>query len=250
MRELLPRSLARALSLEPPQSACPDTGTRHRLTIACVAALALLGGAVGCESGSASDQLICETPADVIEQQVYRRVESDRAARLARQVDQLSADLAEAEAALVRAESGLRGKHSRADAVSSLSEARIQVERAADLAPWRPTVVAEARLKLADAGRQIDAGHFGAALFFVYRAQRLAGELEAEAEQVERTPNARFIAGRRVNLRAGPSTGEPVLRTLEAGTPVFPESRQRPWVLVRTSGGAVGWVHGGLLSRH
>jgi hypothetical protein len=216
--------------------------------VASASILLLVVCAGGC-AWAPHEELICEKQDVVIKQQIYRRVETDRAARLARQVDQLSADLAEAESALVRAESGLRGTHSRADAVSSLAEARIQVERAAGLAPWRPTVVTEARSKLADAGEQIQAGHFGAALFFVYRAQRLADDLESEAKKVYDSPGTRFVRGRRVNLRAGPGTGEPVLSVLSEGTPVFPESRQRPWVLVRTAGGAVGWVHDGLLSR-
>ncbi|MBW2232727.1 MAG: hypothetical protein JRH17_20240 [Deltaproteobacteria bacterium] len=197
--------------------------------------LALAAGCPGCTTPPPNDDLVCETPESVMKQYLYRRVETDRAARLGRRIEKLSADLAEAEAALARGESGLRGEHSRAAAVSSLAEARIQVERAAKLAPWRPLVVAEAHAKLNDAGKQIEASHFGAALFFVYRAQRLAADLEAEAEKVGRTPGTRFVAGRRVNLRAGPSSSEPVLTILEEGMPVFPESRQQPWVLVRTA---------------
>jgi len=214
-----------------------------------VGGLILAIAQLGCANLPSEPTLVCETRDDAIQKQVVLRVESDRAERFARQVEQLSADLAEAEDALVRAESGLRGSHSRADAVSSLAEARIQVARAAAQTPWRPALISEARAKLEDAGRQIEAGHFGAALFFVYRAERLADDLETESDKIRRTPGARFVTGRRVNLRAGPSTNEPVLGILDGGTPVFPESRKQPWVLVRTAGGSVGWVHGTLLSR-
>jgi len=188
-------------------------------------------------------------PQPTIDVEVYRRAETDRAARLARQVETLQADLRQAEEALVMAESGLRGTHSRADAVSRLAEARIQVERAASAAPWRAEEVERARVKLAEAERQVEDDHFGAALFFVYRAQRIADALEAEAARVYAGPDTRFIRGKRVNLRAGPSTSEPVLGVLPDGTPVFPERHRSSWVLVRTPSGSVGWVHGTLLTR-
>jgi len=183
-----------------------------------------------------------------IDVEVFRRAETERAARLAQQVERLRGDLQQAEEALVMAESGLLGTHSRADAVSSLAEARIQVERAGGAAPWRSAEHREAKSKLELAAYQIEAGHFGAALFFVYRAERIVDTLEAEARQVYGTPGARFIRGARVNLRAGPSTSEPVLAVLSDGTPVFPETRQQRWMLVRTSGGAVGWVHESLIT--
>lgn len=182
-----------------------------------------------------------------IDAEVYRRAETERAARLAREVEQLRDDLRQAEEALVAVESGLRGSYSRADAISNLAEARIRVARAGGAAPWRAAQIAEARGKLDDAERQVEAGRFGAALFFVYRAERIADGLEAEARRVHGTPGTRFIRARRVNLRSGPSLGESVLAVLPAGTPVFPETRESPWVLVRTAAGEVGWVHAGLL---
>ena len=188
-----------------------------------------------------------ESPYPTIDIEVYHRAETDRAARLAQEVERLQADLQRAEEALVLAESGLRGDHSRADAVSNLAEARIRVERATVAAPWRPTEIAEARAKLAEAERQVEQGHFGAALFFVYRARRVAETLEAEAKQVYATQGTRFVKSVRVNLRAGPSTEDPVLAVLSEGTPVFPERSERDWLLVRASTGSVGWVHASLL---
>lgn len=147
------------------------------------------------------------------------------------------------------AESGLRGDHSRADAVSNLAETRIQVERAAAEAPWRVDELNEARTKLDEAGRQIGEGHFGAALFFVYRARRMADEVEAEARRVYAQPGVRFVDGTRVNMRQGPSTSNRVLSVLQGGTPVVAENREEGWVLVRASTGDVGWIHGSLLRR-
>lgn len=182
-----------------------------------------------------------------IDTAIYRRAEVDRAAQFEAEIERLRADLRQAEEALVLAESGLRGSHSRADAVSSIAEARIQVERAASLAPWRGGAVQEARSKLDVADNQISEGHFGAALFFVYRATRIAELLEREAQTVSERPGTQYVRVRRVNLRAGPSTGEAVVGVLSEGTPVFPERRQDPWTLVRVTSGSVGWVHQSLL---
>lgn len=208
---------------------------------------ALLAGPVGCSTAAPCPPAAPRAAAE-IDVEVYRRAETERAARLAREVGQLRADLQQAEGALVAAESGLRGSYSRADAVSSLAEARIRVARAGKAAPWRSTELGEARAKLDDAAIQVAEGHFGAAQFFVYRAERIGDALEAEAESVYATPGAGFIRGRRVNLRSGPSTDDSVLSVLTFGTPVFPESDEPPWVLVRTASGDVGWVHDTLIN--
>jgi hypothetical protein len=185
--------------------------------------------------------------AAAIESEVYRRAETDRAARLAREVEELRGDLQQAEEALVAAESGLRGSYTRADAISRLAEARIRVARASNAAPWRSSQIHEAQEKLADAERQVAAGHFGAGLFLVYRAERISDALEDEARRVQATPGTRFVRSGRVNLRSGPSTDEAIVSVLTLGTPVFPESDESPWVLVRTASGDVGWVHATLI---
>jgi hypothetical protein len=182
-----------------------------------------------------------------IDPAVLRRAEVERAAQLEAELERLREDLRQAEDALVLAESGLRGSHSRADAVSSLAEARIGVERAASLAPWRPRAIEEARGKLDEADRQIQEGHFGAALFFVYRATRTAELLEREAGVARERPGTKYVRVSRVNLRAGPSTSDEVVDILREGTPVFPERREGDWTLVRASSGAVGWLHESLL---
>jgi uncharacterized protein YgiM (DUF1202 family) len=107
--------------------------------------------------------------------------------------------------------------------------------------------IEDASAKLAEAERQLDEGRFGAALFFVYRARRVAESILREAELVRKNGNARVIDGRRVNLRAGPSTDQPILAVLAVGTPVFPQARQGDWVLVQVSSGPAGWVHRSLL---
>ncbi len=60
----------------------------------------------------------------------------------------LRADLLQAEESIVSLESGLRGLHTRADAVSAVAEARIALERVSRSAPWRRDRIAEAREKL------------------------------------------------------------------------------------------------------
>lgn len=179
--------------------------------------------------------------------EVYRRAEIERADYLAREVQRLRADLERAEKAMVDIESGLRGSHSRADAVSAIAEARIAVERAADRAPWRDAEAAEARAKLDEAERQVQDGHFGSAVFFADRATGIARTISDEVRRVERSGSARFVRSERLNLRSGPSTVTPVLEVLTESTPVFPERAEGDWLLVRTPSGRVGWVHASLV---
>ena len=131
--------------------------------------------------------------------------------------------------------------------MSQLAGARIQVGRAAQRAPWRDDAIAEARGKLDEAGRQLDAGHTGSAIFFVSRASRIASTLLAEADRVGRSAGRRFVKGDRVNLRAEPSAESEVLAVLAGQLPVFPESTFGEWSLVRTASGQVGWIHASLL---
>jgi hypothetical protein len=193
-----------------------------------------------------------EAEADAAQAQLFRRAETERAEQLVREIARLQADLKTAESALVEAESGMSGSHTRADAISSLAVTRIQVERAASRAPWRQTDIQGARAKLVEAERQVDEGRFGAAIFFVYRARRVAESVLDEAHQVTEAGNARLIRSKRVNLRAGPSTGERVLSVLEAGTPVITQANEGDWMLVQVTGGPSGWIHrrlvGGLVS--
>jgi len=214
-------------------------------------ALLLVSTAVGCASRPCVDKRklpVAVSEPSTIDDDVYRRAETERAARLAREVEELRGDLRQAEEALVAAESGLRGSYTRADAISRLAEARIRVARARNAAPWRGSQIAEAQEKLEDAERQVAAGHYGAGLFLVYRAERISDALEDEARRVYATPGARFVRSGRVNLRSGPSTDETVLSVLTLGTPVFPETDDSPWVLVRTASGEVGWVHATLIA--
>jgi hypothetical protein len=142
----------------------------------------------------------------------------------------------------------MRGTQRRAEAVSMLAEARIQVDRAAKRAPWRASTAAEAREKLDEADRQLAADHLGSAIFFVSRATRIAAGLDAEADVVARSPDARRVKPHRANLRAEPSTESPVLGVLSAQLPVFVEGNEGEWALVRTVSGQVGWLRADLLA--
>ena len=197
----------------------------------------------------------CRTTAAIVnveQAQLFREAETERASQLLKEIVRLQADLETAESALVEAESGLAGSHTRADAVSSLATARIQILRAESRAPWRATEIEEARRKLEEAERQVEEGRFGTALFFVYRARRVADSILDEAEIIARNGSARLIRGARVNLRAGPSTDEAILSVLTRGTPVFPQANKGDWILVQVSSGPSGWIHrrlvGGLAS--
>ncbi|MBW2371262.1 MAG: SH3 domain-containing protein, partial [Deltaproteobacteria bacterium] len=145
-------------------------------------------------------------------------------------------------------ESGMRGEHTRADAVTTVAGARVAVESACERAPWRGADCDDALGKLEESERQIHSNRMGAAVFFASRAQRIADDVAGEARRVARTGNAFFVKSERVNLRSGPSTDDTILRVLTRSTPVFQERRDGEWVLVRTHSGQVGWIYGSLLS--
>jgi len=197
---------------------------------------------LACASGSAAPPPLATEDAEV-----DCRAESERVSRLEGEVELLRADLAHAERELVAVESGLRGSRTRADAISALAEARIQVERATKRVPWRASLLKEAEEGLDEAERLVEAENFGAAVFFASRAGRIARNTIEEAREAESKPGARAISGRRVNLREGPSTRHAVLTVLLLGTPVFPEREEEDWILVRTTDGSVGWVHRSLI---
>lgn len=181
------------------------------------------------------------------EVEVYRRAEAERIEFFEREIARLRDDLAKAEASIVAMESGLRGSQSRADAVSALAEARIALDRVSRTVPWRHDRVEEARAKLEEARRQLDADHIGSAVFFASRAQGITETLHVEAQLVSGWPGRRLVGAPRVNLRAGPSREHPVLAVLVEETPLLLERKQEDWALVRTPAGQVGWVHAPLL---
>jgi uncharacterized protein YgiM (DUF1202 family) len=178
---------------------------------------------------------------------VYRRAEAERAVYLEREITRLRADVAQAEEAMIWIESGLRGVHTRADAVSAVAEARVTVEKACARAPWRHSDCEEDRAKLQEAEQQIRDERLGTAVFFASRARRSAETALGEAKRVSVTSDTWFVRNRRVNLRSGPSTEHEVLTVLYQATPVFEERRDGDWMLVRTYAGHVGWVHAALL---
>lgn len=178
---------------------------------------------------------------------IYRRAEAQRVVYLEREITRLRADVAQAEEAMIWLESGLRGVHTRADAVSAVAEARVAVEKACEQAPWRNRDCQEDRAKLDEAERQIRDGRLGTAVFFASRAQRSADTALGEAKRVSAKSDAWFVRTDRVNLRSGPSTSNEVIAVLHSATPVFEERRDGDWMLVRTYAGHVGWVHASLL---
>jgi hypothetical protein len=93
-----------------------------------------------------------EEPVETIDVAVYERAQAERSEYFEREVERLRADLAQAEASIVALESGLRAPHTRADAVSSVAEARIALDRVKGRVPWRSQRVAEATEKLDGSG--------------------------------------------------------------------------------------------------
>lgn len=182
------------------------------------------------------------------ESQLALRVEADRAARLEREVETLRQDLRLAGQSLIGIESGLKGSHSRADAVAALAEARILVERASGRNPWRADALRSARERLEEADRHVAAGNFGSAVFFASRAHRISERLIEEEAQLSATAGILQVDVARLNLRGGPSTSHAVIATLSERTPLHPEGRVDQWQRVRTLDGRVGWVHRSMVS--
>lgn len=201
-------------------------------------------------NSSASMQDVGEAPINAtqtmpipdIETEIFDRADADRVQALEREVERLKMDLVRAEDALTLSD------YSRANAVSSLAEAQMQLNRAAEVAPWRLETIKQARDKLETAQKHIDSEYFGAAAFFVYRANRIVEELNYEASIVDKTSQVMFVNRPRVNLRAGPSTDANILTILVRGTPVVREKKKDEWMLVRTLTGIAGWVHYSLVT--
>ena len=188
-----------------------------------------------------------ETPLCIEHAAIYEKADEARTEFYEREAERYRADLEEAEASIIAIESGLRGELSRADAVSAVAEARIAVDRAADAAPWRAAQIREAREKVDEADRQLREERIGSAIFFASRARRISKDLLDESSLVATARNLRFVIGRRVNLREGPSTDDRVLTVLLRGEPVFSERYAADWRLIRTPAGRVGWIHDSLL---
>lgn len=94
------------------------------------------------------------------------------------------------------------------------------------------------------------------------QTQRFPGPpLKPSPEYGDRTPNSPagpvsdggpvlYVTGSRVNFRAGPSTGEPVIGALSSGAAVEALGpTDSPWVNIRDAQGRVGYMSGQFLSR-
>ncbi len=204
------------------------------------ALLVICGFAAGCRGSPSPD--VAHSYENARENAHAQRFE-----RLQREVERLRADLKQAEEVLIEREKGGDGAMSRANAVSALAESNIRLEHAATSASWRRAELDEARQKLGEADRRIQAGDFGAAVFFASRAARMADSLLREASRAARAKNTLWVNTLRVNVRSGPSTEHRVIMVLPRNAPVFAEEVDGNWALVRTPSGVLGWVYRPLL---
>jgi len=187
------------------------------------------------------------------ERTTHLKIELSRARerndRLERKVQRMQNDLSDAEDVLVSLESGLKGLHTHADAVSALADARIVLERAARRAPWRADRIKEARAKLAEAERHIEAGYYGSAVFFTARGRRMAQDALAEARRFRDDDDTRYVRPGKANVRRGPAMDERVVAVLGRGLPVTVQERSAGWCRIVTPRGEAGWIYGDLLAK-
>ena len=173
-----------------------------------------------------------------------RAADTQQVAALVAEIARLRADLEQAEHSLRDAASGLEQGLTMADAVSALAEARVRTEGAAQAAPWRRGELREAQLKLEEADRQIQAGHYGSAVFFATRARGIANRVSSQAMA---SPDVRRVRVKRANVRSGPSRGHEVVGVLPRDTAVLREQVKGEWVRVKMPSGASAWIHAELL---
>jgi hypothetical protein len=217
-----------------PSPTALGSGARRRAAVLSPVMALLVAGPLACAHQAPQPAAI----------QVVERLADER---LKQEVDRLRADLAQAEAVMQGLESGMKGMHTRAEAVSLIAESRILVDRASHVAPWNTAAISEAREKLKEADSGIRAGHFGSSVFFSSRARRIAETLIREGKRVATTPGVRFIRTQRANIRSGPSKTHGVIAVVSRDTPVFPEGTEGDWSHVRISEGKDGWIWGALL---
>ncbi len=231
-----------------------------RAIFICVPLAMLVVGATGCatlaqkpapsQPEPVNKKQIAEEARSKIVTKVILKADNERIDRLEREIERLKAELARAEQTLIAVESGLQSGYTRADAVKSLAEAQINLEKTMGFSPWHDEKIVQAQEKLKTARSHIDAGRFGAGLFFVYRVNSIVRNVNDEADAIRTSPNLLFVNKPRANLRTGPSTNHKIVTTLTQETPLFLENRSGKWVLVRTLSGTVGWMHAGLVSRN
>jgi len=209
--------------------------------------------AADCEPSVTKQQAVAESQQEAatvrepkivyLTKEVARKSSADRVSELENTVQQLQFDLDVAEGTLVSVESGLRAGLTRADAVAKLAEARIRLRRVSEAQPWRTQLLQEANGKLDKADTHIGSSNYGAAIFFIHRAERLLSLLQAESGKIANSKGVYIVDVDRANLRAAPSVEESILTVLNRGTPLFWESSADSWYLVRTMRSAVGWIH-------
>lgn len=164
------------------------------------------------------------------------------------------AALEEAIQEVVRARAKQRSVESRAQAATEIAEAEIALERLTATTRATPEA-AQARKLLEGASAEFDAENFGGALYLATQSKsriRLAGaraprtESGVEGETAFGAPISLEVV-RRANVRRGPGTDHPVLRTLDAGARLTGHAAKGSWIRTTDETDASGWIHRSLV---
>lgn len=134
-----------------------------------------------------------------------------------------------------------------------MAEAEVAVNALAGSAAGRGAPeVAQARNLLAMGTEAFNRSNYGGAVYLAGQAKTLAssgrsrvGETGRGAPRSGETPFAaplRLQATGRTNVREGPGTDQPVLFTVDRGTPVTAYSAVGDWVKVTDDAGRTGWI--------
>lgn len=149
--------------------------------------------------------------------------------------------------------------NSKAEAISCLAEAEIEINSIAKPGPEgrKPPDFSQVHDLLGQSRAALDRNDYQDACSLATRALSLGRKLHLQstlAATTKASPYASFLEPlqlqtvKRCNLRARPGTGSRVLATLDAGAPVNASGYRGNWIRVTAGSGRAGWIHHTLLT--
>jgi len=158
---------------------------------------------------------------------------------------------------VVRLKAKLRSRHSKAEIVANLVEAKLALQglQSVEGQEIQAESLKRARQYIAMSEAELENGNYEGASYLVGQARASLAAADAlPDEQLQSNPKMTAFAApvamrvrQRSNVRAGPGTDKKVLYQLKAGTAVEATGYRRLWVQVKGSDDSRGWIHYSLL---